>query len=392
MLQRLLSLCAVVGAGCWTEEPLIHDAFTAEQWAKLQVDYAPPAAPAPCDALPPAAQGRPFDCDGAARFGQQLFFEPKLSGPRITPDPTKPADWYPAAKTSCSMCHATTQANKDAAWYTDIRASNAVSQGALNPTPHNTMSLVNVAVGARQWFGWTGEASTSTGVQPCDSANDVVTKIALPKAMQSDAEIVGRAIREVPAYLTTYQQVFGVNAPTDDASMQQNIELALGAYMRRLISLDAPFDDFIRGKPDALDDSATRGFALFVGRAMCAECHRGSMFSDDDFHVTGVMDAGFDKGRGGTGAFYTPRLRNIEKTAPYMHKGTLATLGDVIEFYRWGGSAAGYTGSRDPLMAAFELDDQDGKDLEAFLRALTAAPVSEELRRDTHVVCSGMCP
>jgi cytochrome c peroxidase len=388
MVQRLLSLCLVVG-GCWTEEPLIHDAFTAEQWAKLQQDYAPPTAPAPCEDLPPSAGGRPFDCDGAARFGQQLFFEPRLSGPRIIADPTQPQNWYPAAKTSCSTCHAT-RANQDPAWYSDIRASNAVSQGALNPTPHNTLSLVNVMVGARSWYGWTGEASTSTGVQPCDTANDVVNKIALPKAMQSDAEIVGRAIRDTPAYLMAYQQAFDVNAPTDDASLQQNVELALNAYMRRLVSLDAPFDDFIRGNADALDAPAKRGFALFVGRAMCAECHRGPMFSDDDFHVTGVTDAGFDKGRGGTGAFYTSRLRNVDKTAPYMHKGTHATLGDVIEFYRWGGNEAGYTGSRDPLMAPFELTDDDGKDLEAFLRSLSGAPISDELRRDTH--CTGTCP
>ncbi|HEY5946405.1 MAG TPA: cytochrome c peroxidase, partial [Kofleriaceae bacterium] len=335
--------------------------------------------------------GRPFDCNGAARLGQQLFFEPLLSGPIV--------DGKPVGKTSCSTCHASS-IKDDPGWYIDIRQSNAVSQGASSPTPHNTLSLVNVEVGSREWFGWTGQS----GDKPCNTANDVVNKIALPKAMQSTPAIVGTAIRS-PAYLATYTVVFGVNAPIDDTSVEQNVELALAAYMRRLVSLEAPFDAFIRGDDAAISDEAKRGFALFVGRAMCGECHRGGTFSDDTFHVTGVEDAAFDAGHFGTGGFYTSRLRNVEKTAPYMHKGTLATLGDVIEFYRWGGSQAGYTGERDPLMQPFELDDADAKDLEAFLRTLTGKPIPTELRKDTHaaqacsvpnstnqgLVCDGAC-
>ncbi|HEY5926315.1 MAG TPA: cytochrome c peroxidase, partial [Kofleriaceae bacterium] len=358
--------------GCWAEEPLIHGAFTADQWAHLQNEFAPPTAPEPCDKekLPLPAGGRPYDCDGAARFGQQLFFEPLLSGPKIFPDPKDESTWFPAANTACTTCHATAYANADKtpAWYTDIRSSNAVSQGALNPTPHNTMSLVNVDVGERTSFGWTGEC----GGEPCDTANDVVNKIALPKAMQSNAEVIGRAIRNTPHYLATYFAVFGVDAATTDAFIKQNVELALGAYMRRLVSIDAPFDDFIRGNDAAMDDAAKRGFALFVGRAMCAECHRGPLFTDDGFHVTGVWDAGFDPGRAGTGKFYTTPLRNVEKTAPYMHKGTLDTLGDVIDFYRAGGHDSGYTGHRSPLMQPFEITPEEAKDLEAFLRSLTA--------------------
>lgn len=400
MDRRLLSVCLVVGGGCWTEEPLLHDAFTEAQWAKLQQDFAPPLPPDPCDegALPPPAQGRPYDCEGAAKLGQQLFFEPRLSGPRVTPDPTKPTEWYPAAKTSCSTCHATTYPTQDPAYYIDIRPSNAVSTGAASPTPHNTMSLVNVDVplavsagGAplyRKHYGWTGQAKLDSGeIVECNTPNDVVDKIALPKAMRSDAEIVALAVRSTPAYLAAYLQAFGMNAPTDNASIQQNVELALGAYMRRLVSLDAPFDSFIRGDAGAIDDSAKRGFALFVGKAMCAECHRGGMFTDDTFHVTGVDDAGLDGGRSGTGQFYTPTLRNIAKTAPYMHKGTQATLGDVIDFYsRGGGTWGGYAGHLDPLMHPFELSSEEALDLQAFLVALTAAPVAEELRRDTHAV------
>jgi cytochrome c peroxidase len=402
MRRRLLCLVASWVGGCWTEEPLIHDAFTAEQWAKLQEDYRPPVAPDPCEHLPSAAQDRPYDCEAAARFGQQLFFEPKLSGPWVKPDLGKPETWYPTAQTSCSTCHATTLANaaKDPAWYTDIRAGNAVSQGASNPTPHNTLSLVNVGVALavdddgqevlRKWYGWTGEAlNADKAIVDCNTPNDIVNKIALPKAMQSDAEIVGLAINKTPAYLAAYRDVFGQDAPTNAASIQQNVYVALGAYMRRLVSIEAPFDNFIRGKADAMSPSATRGFALFVGKAMCAECHRGSMFTDDDFHVTGVPDATLDKGRGGTGEFYTVTLRNIEKTGPYMHKGTFMNLGEVIDFYsRGGGAWGGYTGHLDPLLQPFELEPEEAEDLQAFLVALTGLAVAPELRVDTHHVPS----
>jgi hypothetical protein len=154
--------------------------------------------------------------------------------------------------------------------------------------------------------------------------------------------------------------------------------------MRRLISLDSPFDRFIRGDDTALDEAQTRGFALFVGRAMCAECHRGGMFTDYTPHVTGVPDD--DPGYANTGAFFTPALRHVDKTGPYMHDGSLRTLAEVVDFYRWGGRASGYVGDKDPLMVPLDITDDDAKDLEAFLHALTGEDISEALRMDTHVV------
>lgn len=385
MERRLLTLMLVVASGCWTEEPLIHGAFTADQWAKLTQEFAPPERPSLCDKEQlAAAQGRDYDCEAAAAFGQQLFFEPTLSGPWL---PSADDPQYPAAKTSCSTCH---DAN---GWYVDTRPQSPVSMAASGTTPHNTLTLLNVDVlvggKPRSYYGWTGQARLKSGeVSECNTPSDVVTKIALPGAMKSDAEIVGRAIRNAPAYVAAYRRVFGDGAALDNASIQQNVVVALGTYMRRLVSLDAPFDAFITGDDDAIDESAKRGFALFVGRAMCAECHRGGMFTDDSFHVTGVEDAGLDKGRNGTGAFYTPSLRNIAKTAPYMHEGEDSTLGGVIDFYnRGGGTWGGYWApdGLDPLMQPPDppLDASEALDLQEFLLTLTGAELPKELREDT---------
>jgi cytochrome c peroxidase len=117
------------------------------------------------------------------------------------------------------------------------------------------------------------------------------------------------------------------------------------------------------------------------------ECHRGSLFSDFKPHVTGVEQRGehapvTDGGHAGTGAFVTPALRNVGETGPYMHDGSLETLADVIWFYRQGGAATGYVGTKDPLIQPLEITDDEARDLEAFLGTLTGTPIDPTLTTD----------
>ena len=154
MERRLLTVALVVAGGCWTEEPLIHGAFTADQWAKIQDEYRFKQLHRTCNrGSLPAVGGISYDCEAAADLGQMLFFEPRLSL---------------GSQTSCSTCHAATAMNGEAAWYVDLRSDNRVSMGALKPTTHNAMSLVNIEVPiaydaegnyvSRQHYGWTGQA------------------------------------------------------------------------------------------------------------------------------------------------------------------------------------------------------------------------------------------
>ena len=106
-------------------------------------------------------------------------------------------------------------------------------------------------------------------------------------------------------------------------------------------------------------------------------------FSDEDFHNTGV---GARPGAAGVrvpepgraahsgdpadlGRFKTPTLRGLAQSAPYMHDGSLATLAEVVEFYRLGGRA---NPNLDPLLAPLEMSAADARNLTAFLRALSA--------------------
>ena len=116
---------------------------------------------------------------------------------------------------------------------------------------------------------------------------------------------------------------------------------------------------------------------LFFGKAKCSICHNGPSFTDGGFHNIGVKQHGplkedlgrfneskedFDKG-----AFKTPGLRHITRSAPYMHDGSEPTLEAVISFYNRGGDVEN---NRSPFITPLELNGQEEKDLVEFMKAL----------------------
>jgi cytochrome c peroxidase len=126
------------------------------------------------------------------------------------------------------------------------------------------------------------------------------------------------------------------------------VSRSLASFVRSLLSGNSLFDRFINGDRDALTTQQQAGLQLFRGKANCTACHVGPTFSDERFHNTGVAwrdERLLDEGRfavsgkaGDRGAFKTPTLREIARTAPYMHDGTLGTLRDVVDYYDSGGN------------------------------------------------------
>lgn len=119
------------------------------------------------------------------------------------------------------------------------------------------------------------------------------------------------------------------------------ISHALASYIRSIVSGDSPYDRFINGDRGALSAEQQRGMEIFRGRGNCTACHVGPTFSDERFHNTGVAwhnERLRDEGRA-NGTFKTPALREVARTAPYMHDGSFATLADVVNFYSDGGRA-----------------------------------------------------
>jgi cytochrome c peroxidase len=119
-------------------------------------------------------------------------------------------------------------------------------------------------------------------------------------------------------------------------------------------------------------------------KANCTSCHAGFNFTDEAFHNLGISwnetKKKFDddgrvaispigsKNEAETGAFKTPTVRDVEKTAPYMHDGSLETLEQVVEHYNKGGTPNPYL---DKDMPKLNLTDQEKKDVVAFMKALT---------------------
>jgi len=153
---------------------------------------------------------------------------------------------------------------------------------------------------------------------------------------------------------------------------------ALASYVRTIEAGDARYDRYLAGDARALNDAAQRGLILFNGKAQCAVCHSRPLLSDGQFHNTGIAwrtGALTDEGRADVtqrppdrGAFKTPTLREVARTAPYMHDGSLRTLQDVIEFYDRGGFA---NPGLDVRLRPLQLTAAEKAGLAALLRSLS---------------------
>jgi cytochrome c peroxidase len=272
-----------------------------------------------------------------AALGKRLFYDQRLSRD---------------ASVSCATCHDPARA------FTDGLPRARGVRGQIGP--RNTPTLVNRGIGRLQF--WDGRASTleHQALGPIEAAAEM--DLTIPEALAR--------LAQDPSYAQAFQQVFG-GAPTAERLAQ-----AIGAYERTIYSVDSPFDRFLAGDETALALEARRGLTLFGGKARCGECHTGPNFTDELFHALGVSG---DAGRGTVtrsaadlGAFKTPTLREIAKTAPYMHDGSLATLEEVVDYYDRGGTPHP---NLSPKITKLGLTAEERLDLVAFLRALSGTIV-----------------
>jgi len=146
---------------------------------------------------------------------------------------------------------------------------------------------------------------------------------------------------------------------------------ALASFVRSILSGDSPYDRFANGDRAALSPEQRLGLQVFRGKANCTACHVGPNLTDEAVHNTGVAwrDGKMADEGAGQGRFKTPTLREIARTAPYMHDGSLATLADVVEFYDAGGRA---NPGLDPEIRRLKLSPAEKQALIAFLGALAA--------------------
>jgi cytochrome c peroxidase len=183
-------------------------------------------------------------------------------------------------------------------------------------------------------------------------------------------ELVAK-IKTNAGYRALFREVFGHEVTIGDVGR------AIASFQRTLLSGNSPADQFDSGGDEkALSVSAQRGLELFRGKARCTRCHSGFNFTDEKFHNLGIgwdtntVDLGrymVTKNPEEIGAFKTPTLREIARTAPYMHDGRFAILEDVVSFYNGGGIKNPHL---DNTVIPLELSEQEQQDLVAYLRSL----------------------
>ncbi len=172
-----------------------------------------------------------------------------------------------------------------------------------------------------------------------------------------------------------YSRPFAAAFPKEPSVSAQNLAKAIATFERTLVSPPTRFDRWIEGDEKALTSDEIAGFRLFTGKARCSNCHMGWAFTDYAFHDIGLPSE--DRGRGAVlqldaadHAFKTPSLREIGRSAPYMHDGSQASLSDVVRHYQ-SGIIERASLSAD-LPRALELDDRERGQLLAFLGTLTS--------------------
>jgi cytochrome c peroxidase len=299
-------------------------------------------------------------------LGKKLFFDRRLSGDGTT---------------SCADCHIPEQAYTDGQ---DISLNYPTTKNW-----RNSPTLINVAFYKNLFHDGRVKTLEDQALFPMMSAFE----------MNQNLEFLEEEIRVVPEYAESFRKVFS-GEPT-----KERIAMAIAAFERTLISVNTPYDRFLKGDKAALTVDAMKGYELFKGKGKCADCHNGVNLSDDKFYalnvpenpvllndprVTATMrfvakvyhykdyrnldeDPGrylMTKNKRDWKAFRTPTVREIAKTGPYMHNGVFSTLDEVIDFFNKGG------GRGNKVLKPLDLTEDEKKQLKVFLaEALTGEEI-----------------
>lgn len=258
-------------------------------------------------ALPPYRDGfTPAQID----LGRFLFFDPLLSADNSV---------------SCASCHQPDKGFSDG-------LDKSIGVGGAKAT-RSAPSLWNMAFNDK--FFWDARAHTLE--------QQAAGPLFNPSEMGSNPQQIVDKLNANNDYKAMFAEAFD----TKDGVTIDEVYTALAAFQTSLVSLNSRYDHYAHGYHQALNEREVAGlniFRSFVAR--CAECHQPPLFTNNQIAVIGVPEAEgqpLDPGAQTTfdsaklrGGFKVPTLRNIAKTAPYMHAGNFKTLREAVEFYNLG--------------------------------------------------------
>lgn len=407
MNRRALAICLLpaVAVLIW----LLAPAPLPERWneseaaliASLSLSALPPLQTDPSNAA--------ADDERAAMLGRRLFFDARLSA---------------NGSVSCASCHRPELAFTDGL---------PIAVG-IGPGRRHTPGLLGVAYSP--WFYWDGrrDSQWAQALTPLETHFEQgAGRAAIVRLLATDPEYKGMyeeifGVLPDPAHLPDSASPLGGDADREAWRMLgpdlrfevstafANAGKALAAYQRNLLPERSRFDEYADAvardgaarQGDMLGREEIAGLDLFIGEAQCVNCHNGPLFTNHDFHNTGILPVfgqlpslgRFDgvrlaredpfnclgefsdavPGQCGelrfarddnelAGAHKTPGLRNVTLTAPYMHTGQIATLEEVLRHYNEAPTAMLGHNEAKPL----GLSNRQLRQLETFLHTLEAA-------------------
>ena len=295
--------------------------------------------------------------DEKSSLGRTLFYDPRLSN---------------SNQIACASCH-----DPELGW-TDNRRLSFGHDRQLGT--RNAMTIMNVAY-AKSLF-WDGRAASLE-----DQAK-----------MHEHIDIATEKIVKIKGYESLFEKAFGDKKITKD-----RIAKAIATFERTVVSPASRFDKFIDGEKDAYTDDEVMGLHLFRTKAQCMNCHNSGYFSNNLFENDGVSRLGSDdedlgrylitKKSSDVGKFRVPSLREVTRTGPWMHDGSLNTLAEVINFYNKGNpelskhrstihEGVSLHSEKSDMLKLLDLTKEEMLQLEAFLGTLstpTARPTPPKL-------------
>ena len=338
--------------------------------------------------LPPDPTNAVADDPRAAELGHALFFSTDLS---------------PSNAIACATCHRP-----------ELRFTDGMQKGrGVGRSKRNTRSIVGVAYSPWQYWDGRRDSQWAQALSPIED----------PAEHGGSRQHTVHAVASDDQFRRQYEDLFGVLPDLDDPRnvdrVFSNIGKAIAAYERLIMPGPSRFDRYVEAllsgdaEQDLYSADEIAGLRLYIGKAACTQCHNGPLLTNHEFHNTGVLSFPGevpDKGRAAgvrqvladpfncrgefsdaseqacaelefarsgyevLGAFRTPSLRNLEHTQPYMHKGQMFTLAEVLTHYNEALlSMVGHNEAKPLGLNAVEL-----MQLETFLETLAAPLATEE--------------
>ena len=339
-------------------------------------------------ALPPDPTNAVSDDPRAAKLGHALFFDTRLS---------------PSGAIACATCHRP-----------ELRFTDGMQKGrGVGQSKRNTRSIVGVAYSPWQYWDGRRDSQWAQALSPIED----------PAEHGGNRQHAISAVAANDEYRQQYEEIFGpLSEPGDTDGTDTafaNIGKAIAAYERLIMPGPSRFDRYVEAVLSGVDEKTLysadeiAGLRLYIGKAACTQCHNGPLLTNHEFHNTGILsfpgevpdkgraagvrqvladpfncrgefsDASEDscaelefarKGYEVLGTFRTPSLRNLEDTQPYMHKGQISTLAEVLAHYNNAPLAMIGHNEAKPL----ELNATELMQLEVFLMSLAAPLATDE--------------